>query len=893
MALSEEDKAKAAAIVGGWAWQIADGHNYRYRYATRTLTRFYEAAGMQPDEVRLVVEFLRDQEIAAGEGISILNRVIDFGDGWKAKDAWYQTAPGERFANTDSTKVRVYQILFQAPEDADADGPYSVENGCAYKSTHSFYWDVEELPSLPASSSGVEYAMRGVTRDRETGLFSCVVERRERVQQDVAEYLSAKTVFEERKVEQHLGVKAGSLSAAGKSASAGGGTIVTRRISKNADCTSDVTNETTVETAASGAATSTHVSLTGTTTRTVNRNMADKASESGLGVGESVENVKTDGGRWNQTIVKVDRSSSRDVLDTCQKTVFEHSHGKVTVQGAKPGFTDVAEAAGGKVQKKTVRLTEDGSYRVEDETNTEISVSGAVERTSVGLDGTTKTTVNRNMANKADTSSLDIGSSVENAKTEGGRWTQTVTTFVASDARQIAKGCRKTLFEHSHTTTDVQGTDPGFTDAASASGGVITEKSVRRTATGAYQVEEHKTTETPVASAVVETRRTVSGTTTTTLDRNQPSPASTTGLAVGQSVRVEKTPGGLYNNQRTTTQASNTTLQTGSEDSGGVVHTDSTVKNEASAKSGLATAGANTVRRIVSRLNENGTYDNETRTTTYATRSETASGGSQHAQTTVTSTINATDVPTVTTSQNVDESVSISLNEHGSMTVSQSRTTYTPATATSQTKWATETVTTTTTRHDTTRDKEVDGEFGDTSAQPDDNGAATTSTSVYEPKEVDSGWLEWESENKTPSYVYTYAHRLRVFCNIEDPSTMLPKESGREISVNVHINKFGRYDGSITTTELKKWERNTSSGGDDGGYSEGTVTANFYRQTADGRTQRQVVTMKTRTYNGTGNSASEDRDKRNAHYIQGISLPSRTYGVAEPKEGPWEAVKEN
>lgn len=762
MAQSSEDKAKAAAIVGGWTWQIAEGHNYRYRHATRTLTRFYEAASMQPDEVKLVVEYLRDQEIAAGEGISILNRPIDFGEGWKAKDAWYQTAPGERFANTDSTKVRVFQILFQAPEDADADGPYAVENGCAYKSTNEFHWDVEELPSLPASSSGVEYSMRGVTRDRETGLFSCVIEKRERVQQDVAEYLSAKTVFEKRSVEQHLGVKADKVATAGKAASAGDGTLVTRRITKNADCTSDVTNETTEETAVEGAATSTHVSLTGTTTRTVNRNMKDKAPDEGLGVGESVENAKTDGGRWNQTIVKVDRDATLDVLDTCQKTAFEHSHGKVTVQGAKPDAVDVDVAADGKVQKKTVRLTEDGSYRVEDETTEETAVEGAV----------------------------------------------------------------------------------------------------------------------------VETRKTVSGVTTTTLDRNQESAAKTDGLAVGESVRVEKTPGGLYNNTKTTTEATNATLQTACEHSAGV-HTDIEVKNEAKAdKDCIEKPGANVVKRKSSRLNENGTYDNETRTTTYEPDSKTANGGSANAAVETTVATNQTTPPTSGASAvNVEERVSLSLNEHGSMTVNKTTTTYTPATATATTKWATETVTTTTTRHDTNRAVTPSGEYGSSSASPDDNGAATTSETSVTPNEIDSDWITWESTTVTSRGKYKYKHGLRVFCNKTTPPT---PPSGSNCSLNVHVNKFGRYDGSMSYTDLDSWEESSSGSGDEGGSSSGKVHFYIFRQTAEGKTQKRQVSLGTVSYHGSGNFASESSAAANATIVAGLKLPARTYGTGSPTFGSWE-----
>ena len=49
MALNETERAAAAAIVNGWLWQPAEGHPYRYRYATRTLTRFCAAASLQPD----------------------------------------------------------------------------------------------------------------------------------------------------------------------------------------------------------------------------------------------------------------------------------------------------------------------------------------------------------------------------------------------------------------------------------------------------------------------------------------------------------------------------------------------------------------------------------------------------------------------------------------------------------------------------------------------------------------------------------------------------------------------------------------------------------------------------------------------------------------------------
>lgn len=764
MALSETEKATAEQIVGQWFWQAAEGHAYRYRHAVTTLTRFYESAPMEADALRLVMEYLRSQEGITS--LSLNHKVHEYETAWDAKDAWYQTAPGQSWHGTESTKVRIYQTLIQRKGDETADGPYTVEDGCAYKVTHTFYWDVADLPSLPASSSGIAYTLQGVTRDRESGLFSCVIEKRERVQQDVAEYFTQKTAFETRREEQHLGVRANAVASTGKAASVKNGVLVRRKVTKNADCTSDVANETV----------------------------------------------------------------------------------------------------------------------------TEVKAEGAVERVSAGLDGTTTTTVNRNMPEKADATALDIGESVENAQTEGGLWTQTITTFVKNAILRIANGCRKTIFEHSHTTATVQGEDPGFTEAAEAAGGVITEKSVRRTSTGAYQVEKHTTTETPVSEAVVETRRTVSGTVTTRLDRNQPSASQTSNLAVGESVRVEKTPGGLYNNQKTTTAPTGATLQTGCEKSGDVTHTDVEVKNEAAAKTGCTTAAPNVVRRTVSRLNENGTYNNETQTTTYAPKSVTTTGGTSVVTESVTAGINQTAVPTATPGVNRRVDVSASLNDHGSMSVQKRTTTYAPVTATAQTKWLTETATTKVTVNDTDLAPTV-SKYGETSVSPNDHGSATTHVTEYVPNVVDSGWIKWDSKNETASGTYKYHHGVRIFRNMEKPPT---PPSGSNCRVDVHINRYGLYDGSISYSDLYSWDTGGSSstyGGIQSGVKRGYIFRNIEVEGDDGKktkkTQRCEVSIPTITFYGRGNEGTEAYWRVNGWAAPGINLGG-AYGTAAPSFGNWE-----
>ena len=735
-------------------WQVLNRAQWNYKFKGKALVRYVEEAQMRESEVTLLLEYLSSDECI--ETLCLYDQSVSAD--WKPIRAWLEIS---NKAIGSLKAVRLFHGLRTDPS-SDADGPYVVEDGCAYKVSLTYYWNQPTVVALPASSSGVSYRIGSLQRDDDTGLYTYSMEKRERVQQDVAEYFTQKTEFETRQEEQHLGVRAANVASTGQVASVKDGVMVRRKVSKNADCTSDVANETV----------------------------------------------------------------------------------------------------------------------------TEVKAEGAVEKVSVGLDGTVQTTVNRNMPDKADTAGLDVGESVENAKTEGGLWNQTIVKFVRNAILRIANGCRRTIFEHSHTTATVQGEDPGFTDAAEAAGGVITEKSVRRTSTGAYQIEEHTTTETPVADAVIETRRTVSGTTVTKLDRNQPSASSTANLKVGESVRVEKTPGGLYNNQKTTATATNATIQRGCEKSGDVTHTDVEVRNEAAAKPGCTTAGANLVSRTVSRLNENGTYNNETQTTTYAPKLATATGGTTVVSETVETGINQTAVPPATPGANRRVDVSVSLNDHGSMTTQRRTAVYRPVTATAQTKFRTETSTTKVTVNDTSLNP-TGGKFYESSVSPNDHGSATTHVTEYTPYPIDSEWIQWDSETKTASGTYKYHNGIRIFKNLD----YLPKpDSGTNCSLNIHINRYGKYDGSISYSELYSWDTGSSSstyGGIQSGVKHGYIFRNITKEDGTKKTQRCLVSIPTITFYGKGNEGTEAYWKVNGWAAPGIAL-NGAYGTAAPTFGSWE-----
>lgn len=239
--MSNDDELNAAKIVGSWYWQMAEGHNFRWKNAVKSMVLFYESAPLESDMAQLVIEYLRTR--ASVTSLVIAHKNWTFAEpGWSTKDAWYQTVPGEQWAGTESKKVRVYWVLVEAGDGA-ADGPYTVENGCKYLVTHSYYWNVAAAPVLPQSTSGVQYSIQGFTRDRETGLFTYIVEKRETVQQDIALYKSAETAFEQVEVEQHLGVKSNNVATTGLQASVQSGVRIERQLIKNNDCTTDILNK--------------------------------------------------------------------------------------------------------------------------------------------------------------------------------------------------------------------------------------------------------------------------------------------------------------------------------------------------------------------------------------------------------------------------------------------------------------------------------------------------------------------------------------------------------------------------------------------------------------------------------------------------------------------------
>lgn len=334
--MTSEDIQNAEEIVREWFWQPDSWHR-------KSVVRYYESAPIQPDVLQLVVAYLKQQET---DRLFILNKELPLGEKWKATDAWFQTSPSDKWAGTDSTKIRIYQAF--KPKADESDGPYTVENGCKYLVTHEFHWDVAAIPTLPASSSGVNYTLQGVTRDKETGLYSCVIEKRETVQQDVELYDSSKSIYETIQRESHIGVKATDLPTTGQAASVGNGLLVERQVSKNGDCTSNVENTVRKEEPVSGAIVNVRRTIRGIWKSITERNQTPAATETdpSVDVGEVAEREKTPGNLRNNkktTFESAAANGNVDLEDEHQLNALEHTDRKRII--LQDGSTDTAEPA--------------------------------------------------------------------------------------------------------------------------------------------------------------------------------------------------------------------------------------------------------------------------------------------------------------------------------------------------------------------------------------------------------------------------------------------------------------------------------------------------------------------------------------------------------------------
>lgn len=441
------------------------------------------------------------------------------------------------------------------------------------------------------------------------------------------------------------------------------------------------------------------------------------------------------------------------------------------------------------------------------------------------LQGTTTTTVNKNMLSAATIPASTEIFTVENTRTKSGRYDQTVVVSIP-DEMTSSEECAKTVFEHRDTTTEVKsGSDKPPVTVDDAGDGVTRRRGVRLTELGSFEVTDTITRENAVDNAVIKYEKALYGVTETVTHKNQMTKLPIAGLEIGETRQSVLTDGGRWDNTVSNIlKESVGTIRTECTDND-AVHQHTEVKNEIVQGPVKGESDGNTVITYGTSRTNVGTWDNTK--TTEIHKSQTTTATSENA-----------------TLKTVETTTTNSLNSTASVGV------------------------------------------GNASVTPNSHGTFTERKVEHTPKPVKSGWHTWESVETSSRAKYTYECGVLIFKNQE---TLPDVPGNHNVSVHISLNEFGLLDGTMSYRDLKDWEELGGSNGTFGGSQEGDlcIYEPEYTTKYDDKTNEEVIVIKEGTaaplkfpiivYYGRGNEGSEAADAANNHLVSGLSLPSRTY----------------
>ena len=572
---------RLTAWAQGWAKSMARWRTVRHRWGAKGKKTLVRVASNPPLEcMREILAYL--SSAAGAKGLFCDGKAI--GD-WAPMSAWYEETRAED--GTQAVTVRVFQAL-RDPADGEADGPFLVQDGCVWKVSHTFYWDVAEVETVPASASGVAYEIQGLRRDEETGLYSYALVRRERVAVEVGPWEAHQDGYQTRERALLLGLRDEEESTVDQKVAAfaqehtlpledGGGKIVDVQKQKNDDCTTDVTVEVTTEESVPGASVTTAEDAFGKRTTTVDRNAA-AAVGAPAALGGETRAEQTPGGRYDNTTQVYTPKTVEGAVTEETETLYE-SESSTTDRNTEastdapdgaapesPASPESPETTPGTITRVREQLTPEGKIDRVTVTRKELAVSEAEKVTAQGALSKTERVTHRNQtADKA--AELTAGTPAQGtvrratvAKTPGNLRDVTLetTTSAAVAAGEAGGSCDTTIFEHRHA--EVARNQTSAPDEATVAGGGKTYRvSSRLNEDGTFDTESTVTEELEVEEAQTIAAETAFEKTSTSTDRNADAPAAAPeapSAANGNALtRAEnaKTPGGRYVASVTTT----------------------------------------------------------------------------------------------------------------------------------------------------------------------------------------------------------------------------------------------------------------------------------------------------------------------------------------------------
>lgn len=691
-------------------WQYQRRQEWTYSWHGDVLVRYHELTMPDPEFTAGLIDWLKSPESVHGftdgekvyAGCTVYNRPAALGEDWKPVSAWYEQQEGQIDDRTKLKVIRIYQALQRNPQSGSGEGPFVMENGCMQKVSFTYHWKVAELPAVPQGESGVTYRLGGVSKDDETGMWTCYLEKRERVMQELTEYTSDNTDFVSRTEKQILGVKQADVDGTGRQASARLGVIVRRRVKKNEDCTSDVINETEVAKPVKEASVTVERTLRAKTTVTEDRNMSSPLSESDLKIGTRVRNEKTEAGLYNRQKTVVEPvTPSGPIKEVCGKTLFEHTHGVTEASASRPAKVEVdnVQRGDGETQEMSVRHLDDGTFEKETVSRKECKVENAVVETQKTLRGVRKITVNRSMDAPAGESDMKIGDRVRSELTPGGKYNQTIERKENLPIGIIAESKQETAHQSTLKTLENL-TEKPLCEATSGDGKCETMQ-VRTTEEGTHDVEKTVITAKAVTDAI------------------------NCGSELEDEQRTE------YRNAKYIN---------------------------------VPKSGINKEVSAQIRTNEFGCKDGVVVVRNHKEKSKSVSGGALHREVETTIKKNVENVENGAPAVNVEEDVDITINKHGSFDVRKRKVTHSAAEAQSKEDsplYKEETTEKINSEAQEECDSEQDGVIVKVSNRPNEHGSFSTSKSTRTAKAKSVENVSWTTNDDN----YQYTHYKEVYRN--------------------------------------------------------------------------------------------------------------------------------
>ena len=254
--LTEKQK-RAASWLDGRKWKLEESRSLADAgYEELTLTLNETADACPRDMLAAVVRAIEAAESGVGQTALEVEGAVHDGTWLLKRVDWRREGDGRN--PPQDNRLQLYKRYVRVTDKNPA--AHVMENNCFWVVTHMFRFNMAAIEAVPAGSSGVTYAIRGASADKETRLWDYVVEKREQLTTTTGVIVVEDDKFQTVWQQGWYGVRAGNKTDTGAAAALWNpaaqpaGTVVTTPfIQKNDNCTTDIIQRKTTAKAVTGA----------------------------------------------------------------------------------------------------------------------------------------------------------------------------------------------------------------------------------------------------------------------------------------------------------------------------------------------------------------------------------------------------------------------------------------------------------------------------------------------------------------------------------------------------------------------------------------------------------------------------------------------------------------